>query len=181
MLEKRKIEEVLTYVEPGPVTLISTSDGGKCNLMTITWTMASSFSQDLVITSGPWNMSFETIIKTKECVVAIPPVSLLRTAVEIGMVSGRDVDKFKRFQLTPIKGEVVESPLIEECLASIECTLTEHIERYGFLVLKARRLWVNPALSDRRICHAVSDGTFYADGERFDFRSLMEDKLPPGL
>ena len=181
MLEKRKIEEVLTYLEPGPVALVATSDCEKFNLMTITWTMASSFSQDLVITSGPWNMSFETILKTKECVVAIPPVSLLKTAVEIGMVSGRDVDTFRYFSLTPVKGEVVEAPLIRECLASIECTLTEHIERYGFLVLKARRLWVNPELSDRRICHAVSDGTFYADGERFDFRTLMEDKLPPGL
>ncbi len=181
MLEKRKIEEVLTYIEPGPVTLVSTSDGKRNNLMTVTWTMASSFSQDLVITSGPWNLSFETILETRECVVAIPPASLLETAVGIGMVSGADVDKFERFSLTPVKGEVVSAPLVGECLASIECTLTEHIARYGFLVLKARRLWVNPDLEDRRICHAVSDGTFFADGERFDYRRLMEAKLPPGL
>lgn len=181
MLEKRRIEEVLTYIEPGPVVLVSTSDGKKNNLMTITWTMAASFSQDIVITTGPWNMSFQTILDTGECVVAIPPVSLLKTAVEIGMVSGADTDKFRLFHLTPVEGEVVKAPLVQECLASVECTLTEHIERYGFLVLKARRLWINSTISDRRICHAVADGRFYADGEMFDYRDIMEEKLPPGL
>jgi hypothetical protein len=29
--------------------------------------------------------------------------------------------------------------------------------------------------------HAIGDGTFVADGRRFSHRSLMAEKLPPGV
>ena len=37
----------------------------------------------------------------------------------------------------------------------------------------------NPDRAERRTFHAVGDGTFVADGEKFDLRKEMASKLPP--
>ncbi len=175
------LEKALTYIEPGPVTLVTTADGGKNNVMTISWTTAIDFDGHIAIITGAWNKSFSTILKTGECVVCIPPAFLAETAVGIGMVSGADADKFERFGLTALPAKTVKAPLIGECMACLECKLVEYIESYGFLVLKVTRVVENENISDRRILHAVGDGTFYADGERYDLREKMKTKLPPGL
>ena len=54
------------------MTLISTFDGHKNNVMTISWTMPIDFDGRLVLCTGPWNLSFKTMLKTKECVLCIP-------------------------------------------------------------------------------------------------------------
>ena len=105
----------IEYIEPGPVVLVSSFDPDKkkANVMTISWTIALDFAQHIAICTGPWNYSYDIIIKTKECVVAIPPASLAETVVKIGDVSGKDIDKFKRFKLTKLDAEKVSAPLIE--------------------------------------------------------------------
>lgn len=96
-MQEVNIEKALTYIEPGPLVLVTTFDGLRNNVMTISWTMAIDFAQHIVLTTGPWNHSFNTLMEQRECVVCIPPVSMLETVVRIGMVSGTDVDKFEEF------------------------------------------------------------------------------------
>jgi len=38
---------------------------------------------------------------TKECVIAVPALELAPKVVDVGNRSGRDVEKFERFVLTP--------------------------------------------------------------------------------
>ncbi len=180
-MKEVKKEKALTFIEPGPVVLVSTFDEKKNNVMTISWTMAIDFAQNIVITTGPWNYSFGTILSTQECVVCIPAADMLETVVKIGMVSGTETDKFKEFGLTPLVAKYVKAPLIGECLACMECKVVEYIERYGFIVLHVERVVINETLKERRMIHAVGDGTFIIDGEMVNFRELMEEKLPPGL
>jgi len=174
-------ERALTFIEPGPVVLVSTFDGKKNNVMTISWTMAIDFAQNIVITTGSWNYSFGTILATQECVICIPPANMLETVVRVGMVSGREVDKFKDFELTPLSAKYVKAPLIGECVACLECKVVEYIERYGFIILHVERVVVNETLKEYRMIHAVGDGTFVIDGEKANLRELMKEKLPPGL
>ena len=175
------VEKALTFIEPGPVTLVTTANGNKKNVMTISWTMAIDFDQHLVLTTGSWNYSFEALMQTKECCVCIPPASMAKTAVGIGMVSGEDTDKFEKFKLKAVKGKFVKAPLIEECIACLECKVVDYIEKYGFIVLKVLRVTENDKIEDRRILHAVGDGTFFADGEKINLREQMKEKLPPRL
>lgn len=175
------IQKALTFIEPGPVVLVTTADGDKKNVMTISWTMAIDFDQHIVLTTGRWNYSFEALMSTGECCVCIPPASMAKTAVGIGMVSGEDTDKFKKFNLTAVKGKIVKAPMIKECMACLECKVIDFIEKYGFVVLKVLRVVVNEDLEDRRILHAVGDGTFFADGEKIILRDEMKAKLPPKL
>lgn len=180
-MKETSIEKALTYIEPGPVVLVTTFDGEKNNVMTISWTMAIDFDQHLVLTTGEWNHSFGTLMRTGECVVCIPPAEMLETVVRIGMVSGADTDKFKRFHLNPLPAQTVHAPLLDGCIACLECKVTDYIERYGFVVLKVTRVVENTRCQDLRMIHARGDGTFTADGASFNCRELMESKLPPGL
>lgn len=175
------VEKALTYIEPGPVVLVTTADGARQNVMTISWTMAIDFDQHVVLTTGGWNHSFAALMDTGECCICIPPAGMAKTVVEIGMVSGADTDKFERFGLHALPARFVRSPLIAECLAGLECRVVDYLEPYGFVVLKVLRVVENEAIRDRRLLHAVGDGTFFADGERFDLRREMRAKLPPGL
>ena len=121
------------------------------------------------------------MLATKECVVAIPGANLMEQTVKVGDVDGSQVDKFKEFGFTPKKASTIKAPLVAECLASIECKVTDYVETYGLVILQAQKLWVNTTAKDKRMFHAKGDGTFIIDGETKNCRSLMEDKLPPGL
>ena len=46
------------------------------------------------------------------------------------MISGRKIDKFKEFGLTPISAKIVKAPLIKECAVHLECKVT-HIFNIG--------------------------------------------------
>ena len=39
-----RIERAFTLIEPGPVVLVTTRDGGRDNVMTISWTMVVDFT-----------------------------------------------------------------------------------------------------------------------------------------
>ena len=164
------IERALTFIEPGPVVLVSTFDGHRNNVMSISRTMAIDFSQHIVITTGEWNYSFRAIMNTRQCVVCIPPVTMLQTVVRIGDVSGANIDKFNMFGLTPLPAVTVNAPLIDGCIACLECKVVDCIEKYGFIIMKVTRVTVNPDCHDRRMIHAIGDGSFVADGETFNCR-----------
>lgn len=175
------LAKAFTLIEPGPVVLVTTHDGRKPNIMTISWTMVMDFTPAFAITTGAWNHSFMALRKHRECVIAIPTVDLLDTVVGIGTCSGSDTDKFSRFGLTAVPGKFVKAPLIKECLANIECKVADVIERYGIVVLTAVAAHIDPGRRERRTIHAVGDGTFIVDGRKLDRRNMMASKLPPGV
>ena len=175
-----KLSKVFTLLEPGPVVLVTTHDGKRPNVMTISWTMVVDFTPRFAITTGAWNYSYKALKKTRECVIAIPTVDLLDTVVGVGTCSGLDTDKFAKFGLTPLPGKVVKAPLIKECLANIECRVVEIIRRYDIVVLDAVAAHRFSSPRENRTLHAVGDGTFIVDGRRMNRRKQMREKLPEG-
>lgn len=176
-----KLEKAFTLLEPGPLVLLATRDGGRNNLMTLSWTMVLDFRPRFAIATGAWNHSFKALKKTRQCVIAVPGVDLLDKAVGIGTCSGIDTDKFAAFGLTPVPGRTVDAPRVKECLANIECRVVEIIARHDIVVLEALAAWVDPARREQRRVHAVGDGRFIADGRTLDRRKRMAGKLPPGV
>jgi len=176
-----KLNKAFTLMEPGPVVLVSTNDGKKNNIMTISWTMVLDFTPRFAITTGEWNYSFRALKRTKECVIAIPTVDLLDQVVGIGTCSGKDTDKFARFKLTPMPGRMVKAPLIKECLANIECRVVDIVRKHNIVVLEAVAAHVASARKEKRTLHAVGDGTFIVDGRRVSRRKPMASKIPPGV
>jgi flavin reductase (DIM6/NTAB) family NADH-FMN oxidoreductase RutF len=77
--------------------------------------------------------------------------------VDIGNCSGEEVNKFERFGLTITAAGTVAVPLIDECLANIECRVadTALVNKYSLFILEAVAIWINdtrkgaPATYDR--------------------------------
>ncbi|MEQ1611521.1 MAG: flavin reductase family protein [Hyphomicrobiaceae bacterium] len=180
-MRKLKLSKAFTLIEPGPVVLVTTFDGNKSNVMTISWTMVLDFTPVFAITTGAWNHSFAALQRTKECVIAIPTVDLLDRVVGIGTCSGVDTDKFAKFKLSAVPGKIVRAPLVKECLANIECKVVNVVDQHNIVVLKAVAAYVDSARKERRTIHAVGDGTFVVDGRRLDRRKMMSSKLPEGI
>jgi len=180
-MRKLALGKAFMLLEPGPVILVTTAAGGKNNIMTISWHMVVDFTPQFALLTGPWNFSYEALAKNRECVIAVPTVDLSRKVVEIGACSGSDTDKFKKFGLTPLKAKSVKAPLVKECLANIECRVTDHIEKHNIFVLDAVRAWIDPARKERRTLHANGDGTFVVDGRTINLRERMLSKIPPGV
>lgn len=173
--------KAFTLIEPGPVVLLTTRDGERNNIMTLSWTMVVDFTPRFAITTGAWNYSFRALERTRECVIAIPTVNQLDLVVGIGTCSGADTDKFAKFGLTPVPGKVVQAPLIRECLANIECRVIDIVRKHDIVVLEGVAAHVAAARRGRRTLHAVGDGTFVVDGSRMSRRRRMAAKIPDGV
>ncbi|MDD2272847.1 MAG: flavin reductase family protein [Desulfuromonadaceae bacterium] len=180
-MRKLKLSKAFTLMEPGPVVLVTTQDGQKNNIMTISWTMVMDFTPVFAMTTGEWNHSFAALQKNRECVIAIPTVDMLDTVVGIGTCSGADTDKFAKFKLTPVQGKAVKPPLIKECLANIECKVIDIVTKHNIVVLEAVAAYVDTSRKEKRTVHAVGDGTFIVDGHKINRRKMMASKLPFGV
>jgi flavin reductase (DIM6/NTAB) family NADH-FMN oxidoreductase RutF len=180
-MKKLQISKAFTLMESGPVVLVTTNDGKKNNIMTISWTMVMGFTPIFAITTGPWNYSFAALCKTKECVISIPTVDMLDKVIGIGTCSGADTDKFEKFMLTPFKGKNVKAPLIKECLANIECKVVDIVKKHNIVVLEGVAAYFDDSRKVKRTVHAVGDGTFIVDGRKLSRKKMMWSKIPAGI
>ena len=100
----------------------------KPNVITIAWATPLSINPPLVgISVAPRRHSHELILRAKEFVINIPTVEILDKAVKCGKTSGRRYDKFSEFGLTPSPARSIKTPAIEECVAHLECKLTDQV------------------------------------------------------
>jgi flavin reductase (DIM6/NTAB) family NADH-FMN oxidoreductase RutF len=180
-MKTMQLNKAFTLIEPGPVVLVTTNDGEKHNIMTISWTMVMDFTPVFAITTGPWNHSYKALRKSRECVIAIPTVDMIDLVVGIGTCSGSDTDKFKKFGLTPAKAKHVGSPVIRECLANIECKIIDIINKHNIIVLEGVAAYYDSSRQEKRTIHAVGDGTFVVDGRKLNRRKMMQMWIPDGL
>ncbi len=170
------LAKVYQLIEPGPVVLLTTSRKGQDDVMTMSWLMPVEFTPPLIacIVSNE-HLSFEAISRTRECVIAIPDAKLVRTVVKVGNVSGRDMDKFERFNLTKTKARRVAAPLIEECFANLEAKVidTRLVHAYCLFILEVVKAWVDPLQKRPKMLHHRGDGVFVIDGRQIRLKSQM--------
>ena len=74
-------------------------------------------------------------MKNKECVVAIPPASMAETVVKIGDISGKECDKFEKFGIKTLEAEKVDAPLIDGCIANLECKVVDFVKKLVWFLL----------------------------------------------
>ncbi len=175
-MKESPLAEVYQLLEPGPVVLLTTARKGRANVMTMSWHMMVEFEPPLiacVVSSA--NHSFAALRATGECVIAIPARKLASKVVKVGNSSGRDIDKFKAFGLTPAPAERVAAPLIQECFANLECKVvdTRFVNKYCLFVLQALKAWSDPAQKNPKTIHHRGNGAFVVDGETIRLKSRM--------
>jgi flavin reductase (DIM6/NTAB) family NADH-FMN oxidoreductase RutF len=167
------LSKVYQLLEPGPVVLLTTARRGHANIMTMSWYMMVEFEPPLIacVVSNA-NYSFAALRATKECVIAIPALELAPKVVAIGNCSGRDVDKFKRFGLTPAPAKRVAPPLVAECFANLGCKVfdTRLVNEFNLFILEVLKAWTDPAQKHPKTIHHHGYGRF-VDGEMIKLKS----------
>lgn len=119
-----------TLLHPAPVLLVGTYDrAGKANAMTVAWAgICCSKPPCVAVSLRKATYSYDNIVSRKAFTVSVPAETQVREADYFGIASGRDTDKFAATGLTPVRGELVDAPYVDECPLVLECVLRHTLE-----------------------------------------------------
>jgi len=129
MLKKEEINvspfSAYKLLHPMHTVLVSCiGKNGKPNIITLAWAMPTSINPPLVaISIAPKRHSHALIEETKEFVVNVPTMKILKETLFCGRRTGKNYDKFRETGLTPLPAKKVKPPIIKECVAHLECKL----------------------------------------------------------
>ncbi len=118
-------------VYPSPAALItSVAADGTPNIVTLGECFNVSIHRPVIvgIAIRTATHSHGLIREQGEFVVNLPTAALVRKVDAVGMVSGRECDKFERIGLTPLPAREVAPPLIAECPVNLECRVLSEQE-----------------------------------------------------
>ncbi len=122
--------EFLQFMWPMRHFLITCGDiNDKPNIIAVSFCMPVSKEPPLIACAiGKNSFSSKLIISTKEFILNVPPDELKSKIYYCGFHSGYQVDKFRETGLTPIAARKVRAPIIDECVAHMECKVKQQIE-----------------------------------------------------
>ncbi len=115
---------------PLPAVLVTVADKmGNSNIFTVAWTGTVCSDPAMVsISVRPERYSYHMIKETGGFVINLTTQELAYATDYCGVKSGRDVDKFKDMNLTPLPADVVLAPLLKESPVNIECIVKDIIK-----------------------------------------------------
>lgn len=163
-------------VYPLPAVMLSCGSMENGNIITISWTGTICTNPPMVYASIRHNRySYELIKESMEFVINLTTKDLAKETDFCGVKSGRDCDKFKENKLTPIKGEFVSAPMIEESPVNIECRVTEikELGSHHMFIAEVLGVHVDEQYMDKKGKFNLSDanpisyshGTYYELGK----------------
>jgi flavin reductase (DIM6/NTAB) family NADH-FMN oxidoreductase RutF len=135
---------------PTPVVVVGTYDDSvKPNLVTLAWAgVCCSEPPSVQISIRKSRHSHAAIAARKVFSVNVPSAGHVRETDYAGIVSGRDHDKFEAANLTPVKGEVLDVPLVKEFPVSMECVLTHTLPlgSHDLFVGRIEACWIEESV-----------------------------------
>ena len=114
---------------PLPAVMVSCgADADEYNIITISWTGTINTNPPMCyISVRPERHSYNIIKKNKEFVINLTNEKLTRVTDFNGVRSGKNIDKFKESNLTPVPARKTNTVLIGESPVNIECKVKDII------------------------------------------------------
>ncbi len=114
-------------LNPVPAVMVSVADKkGNNNIITVAWAGTICTNPPMLsISVRPERHSYNMIKETGEFVVNLTTEELAFACDYCGVTSGRDVNKYEKLNLTPLKMQNVNAPGISESPVNIECKVRE--------------------------------------------------------
>lgn len=141
-----------TMVYPLPAVLVSCGDDpSNWNVLTVAWTgTVCSDPAMCYISVRKSRHSHALISRTGEFVINVTTERLARATDWCGVRSGRDYDKWREMNLTPVKGAFVDAPIVEESPINIECKVVQVLElgSHDMFIAKVVNVQVDESLID---------------------------------
>ncbi len=185
MQEPKIVLNPSTMLAPVPAVMVSctgvSEELRKPNIITIAWAgTVCSEPPMLSVSVRPSRFSHAQIMESREFVVNLVGQPLMRAMDFCGVKSGRDLDKFGHFGLTPLPVEgLAYAPAIAEAPISLGCTVTQVLQlgSHDLFLGEIRQVIVDPALMDdsgklhlsRAQLVAFGHGEYSAIGEALGF------------
>ena len=118
-----------TLIYPLPAALISCGNGPEnYNLLTVSWMGTICSNPPMCyISIRKERHSYNLIKESGEFVINLTNEDMAFATDWCGVKSGKDFNKFDEMKLTPVKGELVNAPIVNESPLSIECRVKEII------------------------------------------------------
>jgi flavin reductase (DIM6/NTAB) family NADH-FMN oxidoreductase RutF len=114
-------------INPGPVVLLTAGYEERTNVMPAAWAVPLSKTPPQVgVAVHPARYTHELIERSRQFALNVPGRALAEAVARLGSVSGHQVaDKFALAGLTLAEPEATNAPLIEDCLAWLECAVVD--------------------------------------------------------
>jgi flavin reductase (DIM6/NTAB) family NADH-FMN oxidoreductase RutF len=146
-------------VYPTPVFVVGTYDPqDKPNVMTAAWGgICCSRPLSVAVSLRQTTLTYGNLIARKAFTISIPSEEHVKIVDYIGMISGRDVDKFAAAKLTPVRSSLVDAPYVQEFPLVIECKLAQTIELGSHTLFVGEVLDVKVEESARLGPHGTAD------------------------
>ena len=158
---------------PLPVVMVSCNrKGEKPNIVTVAWTGTICSDPAMVsISVRPERYSHDIIEETGEFVINLVTKDLTYATDCCGVRSGRDVDKFKEMNLTPLPSKMIDAVGIEESPVNIECKVVEvkKLGSHDMFIAEVVNVTVDDRYMDENNKFNLNDSDLvaYSHGEYF--------------
>ena len=110
-----------TRLVPCSVVILSVGTKDKRDAMTATAMFVSEKPPLLTVSVAKHILSHDLIDRTGEFVLNVASFDQVKLAAQLGATHGAKVDKFKKFKLKTAKATHIQSPLIKDSYANLEC------------------------------------------------------------
>jgi len=186
-LEVKKVDVELSQayrlLHPEHTILLTCKDKkGNANIITLAWSMPVSVEPPLLALSiRPTRHSYKMINETKEFVINIPTMDIVKETLFCGRRSGKQHDKFKETGLTPSPAKTVKPPIIKECVAHLECKLRRKITAGDHIIIVGEIVtaYVNEGVFDKIYDLNKVKPVYHMGGD--DFATLAPKIVSPQL
>ncbi|MCH8814634.1 MAG: flavin reductase family protein, partial [Chloroflexi bacterium] len=125
---RRSLEDMaaLRLLNGGPTALLTTRWRDKTNVMPVIWMTQLSAQPTMIgVAINPARFTHDLVRYAEQFALNFPARDLLNHTHYFGSVSGEDVGKIELSKLATFNASKVDVPLLENCVAWIECGLED--------------------------------------------------------
>ena len=135
-MKKEKLLQISRLV-PCSVALLTVTAKGKKDAMTASTMFVSENPPILTVSVAKNIVSHDLIEQAGGFVLNLASKDQVKLARQLGFTHGREVDKFKRFEIPKAKGSQSGSLLIKGSFANLECKVITSLSAANYVVYLA--------------------------------------------
>jgi flavin reductase (DIM6/NTAB) family NADH-FMN oxidoreductase RutF len=188
------IDPAISYrlINHGPTVLVTSAHDEQRNIMAAAWNMPLDFDPPKIAIVIDKNTYTRELIETSgSFAINVPCRALAEMTVRVGSSSGRELlgkpqaDKFAAFDIPTFAASKVAAPLVEGCVAWLECKVIPepHIQAtYDLFLGEIVAAWADERVfsngrwhfeghDDLRTIHHVAGGAFMTVSDTFQVKA----------
>lgn len=179
---RENVERTQSYrlLNHGPTVIVSAAHEGRRNAMAAAWSVPLEFDPPrIAVVLDKSTFTRKLVEASGEYAVSVPCRAFADATYTLGTTSGAEIeDKFARFGLATFAGRHVAAPLLEGCVAWLECRLVRepHAQQaYDIFVGEVLAASADPRVFSKgrwhfeddalRTIHHLGGGHFVASGD----------------